>query len=185
MSQKTTWAIDPAHTDIAFKVKHMMFTNVTGKILKYEAKIVTDGDDFDNATIEFTGQTSSISTANADRDAHLLSPDFFDADRFPEIHFRATSFKKTDIANFHLLGDLTMHGVTKPVSLQVEYGGLMKDPFNNLKASLLITGTINRKNWGLNWNAALEAGGVLVGDDVRISADVQLIKHVMGELQLT
>ena len=177
MSQKTKWAIDPTHTEIGFKVKHMMFTNVSGKIVKYDATVETDGDEFNNAVIEFSADADSITTANADRDAHLLSSDFFDATQFPKLSFIATSFNKTDDADFELTGDLTLHGITKPVKLAVEFGGLMKDPWGNIKAAFNINGKINRKDFGLTWNAALETGGVLVSDEVKIIADVQLIKQ--------
>jgi polyisoprenoid-binding protein YceI len=177
MSQKTTWAIDPTHTEIGFKVKHMMFTNVSGKITSYSATITTDGDEFGNAAIDFTADVNTVSTGNADRDAHLLSPDFFDAAQFPQLTFAATSLVKIDDADFELTGDLTLHGVTKSIKLAAEFGGLMKDPWGNIKAGFNITGKINRKDFGLTWNAALETGGVLVSNEVRIIAEVQLIKQ--------
>lgn len=177
MSQKTKWAIDPTHTEVGFKVKHMMFTNVSGKIAKYDATVETDGDDFSNAVIDFTGAVDSITTNSADRDAHLLSPDFFDAVNFPELKFSATSLTKIDEGDFELKGNLTIHGVSNPVKLAVEFGGLMKDPWGNIKAGFSINGKINRKDFGLTWNAALETGGVLVSDEVKIHAEVQLIKQ--------
>lgn len=177
MSQKTKWAIDPTHTEIGFKVKHMMFTNVSGKIVKYTAAIETDGDDFENAIIDFTAEVDSLTTGNADRDVHLLSPDFFDAAQFPTLNFAANALTKSGDGDFELAGNLTLHGVTNPVKLAVEFGGLMKDPWGNIKAAFSITGKINRKDWGLTWNAALETGGVLVSEEVRIIADIQLIKQ--------
>ncbi len=177
MSQKTTWVIDPTHSEIGFKVKHMMFTNVSGKIGTYETTVETDGDDFTNAIISFSGNTASISTGSADRDKHLLSADFFDVEQFPAINFTATSFTKLDDENYELKGDLALHGVTKPVTLAVESAGLLKDPWGNIKAAFSISGKINRKDWGLTWNAALETGGVLVSEEVRLFAEVQLIKQ--------
>ena len=177
MSQKTKWAIDPTHTEIGFKVKHMMFTNVSGKISEYEAVVETDGDEFSNSNISFLGDVNSITTGNADRDTHLLSPDFFDAAQFPTMSFKATSLSKVDGSDYELAGDLTLHGVTNAVKLPVEYGGLMKDPWGNIKAAFNINGKINRKDWGLTWNAALDAGGVLVSDEVRINAEIQLVKQ--------
>ncbi|MEO5893146.1 MAG: YceI family protein [Ferruginibacter sp.] len=177
MAQKTTWVIDPTHTEIGFKVKHMMFTNVSGKITKYDAVIETGDDQFSNAAIRFTGEVDSITTGNADRDAHLLSPDFFDAAQFPKLNFAATNFTKLDEGDYELTGDLTLSGVTKEVKLPVEFGGLMKDPWGNIKAAFNITGKINRKDWGLTWNASLDAGGVLVSDEVRINAEIQLIRQ--------
>lgn len=154
-----------------------MFTNVSGKIAKYDAAIETGSDEFGGASIDFTGDADSITTGNADRDAHLLSPDFFDAVQFPKLNFKATEFLKLDAGDFELTGDLTIHGVTKSVKFPVEFGGLMKDPWGNIKAGFNITGKINRKEWGLTWNAALDAGGVLVSDEVRINAEIQLIKQ--------
>ena len=177
MSQKTKWVIDATHTEIGFNVKHMMFTNVSGKVVKYDAIIETSSDDFTNALIDFTGYTDSITTSNADRDAHILSPDFFDASQFPKINFSATSLSKKNEADFELNGDLTLHGVTKPVNLTAEFGGLMKDPWGNIKAAFSISGKINRKDWDLTWNAVLETGGVLVSEEVKIFAEVQLIKQ--------
>jgi polyisoprenoid-binding protein YceI len=177
MSLKTKWAIDPTHTEIGFKVKHMMFTNVSGKIVKYDATIETDGDEFTNAVIDFSADVDSITTGSADRDAHLLSADFFDAAQFPKMNFAATSLVKVEDADFELTGDLTLHGITKPVKLAAEFGGLMKDPWGNIKAGFNISGKINRKDFGLTWNAALETGGVLVSEEVRIIAEVQLIKQ--------
>jgi polyisoprenoid-binding protein YceI len=177
MSQKTKWAIDATHTEIGFKVKHMMFTNVSGKIVKYNASVETDGDEFSNAVIEFTADVDSVTTGSNDRDAHLLSPDFFDATKFPKMNFTATLLEKVDDADFRLTGDLTLHGVTRSIKLEAEFGGLMKDPWGNIKAAFSITGKINRKDFGLIWNAALETGGVLVSEEVKIIAEVQLIKQ--------
>jgi len=173
----TKWSIDPTHSEIGFKVKHMMFTNVSGSFQKFDASIETEDDNFENAKIEFTGDVDSITTGNADRDTHLLSPDFFDAEKNPKLTFSATSFKKQNEGEYELKGDLTLHGVTKPVKLDVEFGGLAKDPWGNLKAGMSITGKINRKDWGLNWNSALEAGGVLVGEEVKLNIELQFVKQ--------
>ena len=171
----TKWTIDSTHSEIGFKVKHMMFTNVSGKFDSYEATIITDGDNFENASIEFSADINSINSNNADRDNHLKSGDFFDVENHPKLTFKATSFtKKGD--DFELVGDLTLRGVTKPVKLEAEFSGLMKDPWGNTKAGLNITGKINRKEWGLNYNAALETGGVLISEDVRLNIELQLIK---------
>ena len=176
MKQKTNWAIDPAHSEIGFKVKHMMFTNVSGKLTKYNAIIETAGDEFAGSVIDFSADIDSLTTGSSDRDAHLLGPDFFDAQAFPKINFVATEFEKLDDGDFMLTGDLTMHGISKPVKLAVEFGGLLKDPYGNIKAAFAISGKINRKDWGLTWNAALETGGVLVSDDVKIFGDIQLLR---------
>ena len=177
MSLKTKWLIDPTHSEIGFKVKHMMFTNVSGKITKYDAVVETAGDDFSGAVLEFTADIDSLTTSSPERDAHLLGPDFFDAERFPRLNFVARSFKRLDEGDFEITGDLTLHGETKTIKLAAEFGGLMKDPWSNIKAAFSVSGKINRKDWGLVWNAALESGGVLVGEEVTILAEVQLIKQ--------
>ncbi len=173
----TKWVIDPTHSEIGFKVKHMMFTNVSGKFDKYDGSFITDGDNFENATIEFSADVDSINTGNSDRDNHLKGSDFFDAANHPKLSFKASSFSKTDDHNYTLGGDLSLNGVTKFVKLDAEFSGLMTDPWGNTKAGLNITGKINRKDWGLNWNAALETGGVLVSEEVRLNIEIQLLKQ--------
>lgn len=173
----TKWAVDPTHSEIGFKVKHMMFTNVSGKFDKYEATITTEGDNFENAAIEFSGDISSINTGNSDRDNHLKSADFFDAENHPKLTFKGTSFKKIDDENYELTGDLNIRGVVKSVKLPVEFSGIMTDPWGNTKVGLNISGKINRKDWGLNWNSTLEAGGVLVGEEVKLNIELQFAKQ--------
>lgn len=173
----TTWAIDASHSEIGFKVKHMMFTNVSGKFEKFEASATTEDTDFTNAQLDFSADIASVNTGSADRDNHLKSADFFNADEFPKMSFKSTSMKKVSENEFELIGDLSLHGVTKAVTLNVEYGGIMQDPWGNTKAGFTLSGKINRKDWGLNWNAALETGGVLVSEEVRLNIDVQLMKQ--------
>jgi polyisoprenoid-binding protein YceI len=173
----TKWSIDTAHSEIGFKVKHMMFTNVSGNFEKFDATIETEGDDFTTAKFDFSGEIDSINTGNADRDNHLKSADFFDAEQFPKLAFKSTSFEKIDEGDYKLTGDLTLHGVTKTVKLDVEFGGLAKDPWGNTKTGLSATGKINRKDWGLNWNSALETGGVLVGEEVKLNIELQFIQQ--------
>lgn len=173
----TKWAIDPAHSEIGFKVKHMMFTNVSGKFEAFDATIVTEDDNFENASIEFSAEINSIDTHNTDRDNHLKSADFFDADNHPKLTFKASSFTKADDHNYELAGDLSLRGITKSVKFPVEFSGLMKDPWGNTKVGLNISGKINRKDWGLNWNSALETGGVLVSEEVLLDIELQLIKQ--------
>ena len=172
----TKWAIDPTHSAVGFKVKHMMFTNVKGNFEKYDATIISDEADFTNATIEFSADIDSINTNNADRDTHLKSADFFDAENHPKLTFKASSFTKTG-DDYEIAGDLSMHGVTKFVKFPAEFSGLMTDPWGNTKAGLNISGKINRKDWGLNWNSALEAGGVLVSEEVKLEIELQLLKQ--------
>jgi polyisoprenoid-binding protein YceI len=173
----TNWNLDPAHSEITFKVKHMMIANVTGSFQKYDTKVQTNGDDFASASISFTADTATIDTANADRDNHLKSADFFDAAKYSQIKFTSTKLEKKGGDEFVLHGDLTIKDVTKPVKLDVEFGGIGKDPWGNEKAGFTLTGKIKRTDFGLNWNAALEAGGVLVSEDVKIQAELQLVKQ--------
>jgi polyisoprenoid-binding protein YceI len=175
---KTKWGIDPIHSEIAFKVKHLMITNVKGLFKEFEASIYTTGEDFMTSEIDFWLNPASIDTGVADRDAHLKGQDFFDVEIHKQIHFVGNTYEKVDNdGSYTLYGDLTIKGITKQIKLDVEFGGVMKDPWGNEKAGFSINGKINRKDWGLNWNAALEAGGVLVSDDIRISCEVQLVKQ--------
>ena len=174
---KTKWGIDSMHSEIGFKVKHLMFTNVRGTFKEYDASIYTTGDDFMTAEIDVWINPASISTNDEKRDGHLKSADFFDAENFKEINFIGNTYEKGTDGSYTLYGDLTIKGIKKQIKLQVEFGGIMRDPWGNEKAVFSINGKINRKDWGLNWNAALEAGGVLVSDDVWISCEVQLAKQ--------
>jgi polyisoprenoid-binding protein YceI len=176
----TNWAIDPAHSTVGFKVKHLMISNVKGSFKEFEGKAVTTGNDFSTAAISLSISTSSIDTEAADRDNHLKSADFFDTANFPKITLDGSTLKDLGDDMYELTGNLVIKGISKPVSISVEYGGVMTDPWGNVKAGFSITGKLNRKDWGLNWNAALEAGGVLVGDEIKINADVQLIKIVQS-----
>ena len=173
----TTWAIDPTHTEIGFKVKHMMFTNVSGRFDQFNGSIETEGDDFSTAKASFEAETASINTGNADRDGHLKSADFFDAEAFPKVQFSAAKFEKVNDENYKIHGDLTVHGVTHPIALDAEYSGLLTDPWGNTKAAFNVNGKFSRKDFGLTWNAALETGGVLVSDEVKLNIEMQLVKQ--------
>ncbi len=175
-TQETKWAIDPSHSKVSFKVKHLMISNVLGNFKEFEGQVSSAENDFSGAVINFSLNTASIDTEIADRDAHLKSPDFFDAEKYPKINFSGSGMKDLGDDMYELTGDLTIKDVTKPVILSVEFGGIMTDPWGNVKAGFSINGKINRKDWGLNWNAALEAGGVLVGEEVKISGDIELAK---------
>ena len=175
---KTKWNLDAAHSEIGFRVKHMMITNVSGSFRKFDAKVETDDQDFTTANIEFTADLDSVSTGNADRDNHLKSADFFDAGNYPLLRFVSSRLEKTGDDTFVLHGDLTIRDVTRPVRLDVEFGGIGKDPWGNEKAGFNVMGKINRTDFKLNWNAALETGGVLVGEEVKLHADVQVVKQI-------
>ncbi len=174
---KTKWALDPAHSEIQFKVKHMMITTVTGAFKSFNAEVETEGDDFSTAQIGFSADTASVDTGNEQRDGHLRSGDFFDAETYPALSFKAGKLQpKGSGDDYQLTGELTIRDTTRPVTLDVEFGGVGTDPWGNTKAGFTLSGKINRKEWGLNWNAALEAGGVLVSDDVRLMGEIQLTK---------
>lgn len=170
------WTLDPSHSELGFKVRHMMISNVQGVFKNFNASVEADGDDFKKAKIDATVEVDSIFTNNADRDTHLKSGDFFDAATFPKMAFEATQFEPSSEGNNKLVGNLTIKGITKPVTFDVESGGILKDPYGNTKAGFSFTGKISRKEWGLNWNATLETGGVLVSDEVRLFGDLQFIK---------
>lgn len=176
-SVKTKWVVDPTHSELLFKVKHLMITNVKGEFRKFNVEVLSDGTSFGNAQINVTIDAASVFTNNDDRDAHLKSGDFFDVDNHKELSFSSTGLKKVDDETFKLTGLLTIKGISNEVSLDVEFGGINKDPWGNEKAGFSISGKFNRKDWGLNWNAALETGGVLVSDEVRLNAEIQLVKQ--------
>ncbi|MNS41683.1 hypothetical protein D3C71_186390 [compost metagenome] len=169
------WALDPTHSELLFKVKHLMITNVKGEFRTFSAAI--DGEDFTSAPVTVKIDTESVFTNNNDRDGHLKSPDFFDAAQYPSITFTSKSFKKVDDDEYTLTGDLTIKDITKEVSLEVTYGGVNKDPWGNHKAGFSVKGKINRTDFGLTWNAALETGGVLVSEEVKIDAEVQFVQQ--------
>jgi polyisoprenoid-binding protein YceI len=177
MATPTRWVLDPAHSEIIFKVKHLMISNVRGEFRKFSAEANLDETNLIGSSVIANIDASSIFTNANDRDTHLKSADFFDSENYKELTFRGTSFTKADDDKYLLKGNLTIKGVTKEVVFDVEFGGVNKDPWGNEKAGFSLNGKINRKDWGLNWNTALEAGGVLVGEDVKISAEVQLVKQ--------
>jgi polyisoprenoid-binding protein YceI len=177
---RVKWGIDPVHSEIAFKVKHLMITNVKGVFREFDAVIYTTGEDIMTAEVDFWANASSVDTGDAKRDEHLKSPDFFDAENHKQITFIGNTIEKVDNdGSYELYGDLIIKNIKRQIKLDVEFGGVMKDPWGNEKAGITLNGKINRKEWGLNWNAALEAGGVLVSETVNISCEVQLVK--LGE----
>ena len=174
---KTKWEIDKSHTEIEFKVKHLMISNIKGMFSEYDASIYTTGEDFLTAEIDFWLDPASIRTGDEKRDEHLKSADFFDVVNHKQITFIGNTFTKVDKANsYELFGELTMKGIAKKIKLNAEFGGIAKDPWGNEKAGFTIHGSINRKDWDLNWNIALEAGGILVSEQVDISCEVELTK---------
>ena len=176
MATTTNWVIDPAHSEIQFKVKHMVITTVTGSFKEFNGAAQA-ADDFHNAQISFEANVNSVTTNNDQRDGHLKGPDFFEVEKFPKLSFASTRFTKSSDGKFDLAGDLTIKGVTKPIKLDVEYMGTDKDPWGNTKAGFELRGKINRKDFGLSWNALTEAGGALVSEEVRLEANIQLVKQ--------
>ena len=166
----TTWNLDQSHSEITFKVKHMMISNVKGDFTQFNAVIEAEDDTFKSAKVKATIQTDSVNTNSADRDAHLKSEDFFNAGIHPEITF------ETDSLNNEITGNLTINGVTKPIQLDIDFGGINVDPWGQTKAGFSFEGKIKRSDFGLNWNTALETGGILVSDEVKIAGDLQFVK---------
>jgi polyisoprenoid-binding protein YceI len=173
----TQWKLDPTHSEIQFKVKHLVITTVTGQFNEFEASFESLKDDFSDASISFSANIASIDTNNAQRDAHLKSPDFFDADNHPTLSFAGKGLNKTGEGTYTLTGDLTIRGITKEVTLNVEFGGEMVDPYGQHKAGFEVSGKISRKEFGLLWSYTTEAGGAVVSDEVRIVASVQFVKQ--------
>ena len=174
-SKLAKWVLDPAHSELNFTVKHLMISNVKGEFKNFTAEI--DAEDFIHGSVKVNIETSSIFTNDTNRDNHLKSADFFDVEKYQAMTFESTNFTKVDDNEFKLEGMLTIKGVSKEVVLNVEFGGTNKDPWGNEKAGFSFSGKINRKDWGLNWNAALETGGVLVSDEVKIGGEVQFVKQ--------
>jgi polyisoprenoid-binding protein YceI len=172
---QTKWGIDPTHSEVQFKVKHLVISTVTGSFKKFAGEVISETEDFNNAEVNFTIDATSIDTNQADRDGHLKSDDFFAVAQYPELTFSGTLYKKKG-NDYKLAGDLTIRGTARPVELDVEFGGVVKDPWGNVKAGFEMTGKVNRKEFGLSWNALTEAGGVVVGEDVKLHINVEVVK---------
>ena len=168
----TKWILDPSHSEVSFKVKHMMISTVTGHFDEFEASIETEQEDFKNAEMRFSAKVDSINTKNSDRDAHLKSEDFFNAAAHPELSFPSTAFDGEK-----LTGKITLRGVTKEITLEVDYNGIVEDPYGQTKAGFEFTGSLNRKDFGLSWSAVTEAGNVVVSDKVKLIVNAQFIKQ--------
>ena len=174
---KTIWKADPAHSEIQFKAKHLMITTVTGYFSKFDIEVETDGDEFTTASkILFTADIDSINTNNAQRDTHLKSTDFFDAEGHKQLKFEGKKYEQSG-DGYKLHGDLTIRGTTKPITLNVEYGGTVTDPYGQYKAGFTVDGKISRKEFGLVWDAVTEAGQIVVSDEIKIHCEVQLVKQ--------
>lgn len=185
MTTKTKWSIDHAHSEIAFKVRHLMISHAKGTFKTFDASIYTNGKNFKTADIDLWIDASSINTGDPKRDEHLKSGDFFDVENHKQITFTSSTMGKSGTeGNHELWGELTMKGVTKNLKLNAQFGGILKDPWGNEKAGFSVTGIIKRSDWELEWNTALEAGGLMLGDEVAISCEVELINAGQEELTM-
>ena len=169
---KTKWEIDKAHSEIQFKVKHLVISTVTGSFEKFDALLETEAEDFNDAEVHFTADIESINTGVADRDAHLKSNDFFNAAKYPQLRYESSAFRMKG-SHGSLIGNLTIRDITLPVELSIYFGGKIKDQYNQTKVGFEVTGKINRKDFGLAWNAVTDAGGVVVAEEVKLIGNVQ------------
>ncbi|KDA54030.1 MAG: YceI family protein [Acidobacteriota bacterium] len=174
--QKTVWSLDPAHSSVGFSVRHMMVSNVRGEFTQFSVSVTTVADKPETAQVEVSIQAASIDTRIADRDKHLRSADFLDVEKFPTITFVSKKVEPAGNGKFRVTGDLTIKGVSKPVVLEAEVSPVMKDPWGNLRVGVHATTTINRKDFGVSWHKVLDTGEVVVGDDVRVILDVELVR---------
>jgi polyisoprenoid-binding protein YceI len=172
----TKWGVDTSHSEVQFKVKHLVISTVTGFFKKFSGSVETESEDFDKAKVNFSIDVDSIDTNVADRDAHLKSPDFFAAAQYPTIEFKNGVLKKVSNEEYKLIGDLTIRDVTKSVELSVDYNGIVADPWGNTRAGFEITGKVNRKDFNLSWSAITEAGKVVVSDEVKLHFNIEAIK---------
>jgi len=175
-----TWALDPTHSELQFKIKHLMISTVSGQFNEFKATVSTDDNDFTTARVHFEATVDSISTNNEQRDAHLKNGDFFDAEKYPVLTFDSERMEKVAEDEYKLHGTLTMRGVSKKISLNAEFGGITKDPWGNTRTGFSITGKINRQDFGVSFGAVSETGGLLLGDDVKINANVQFVKEAVA-----
>lgn len=174
-----TYKIDPAHSDVMFKVKHLMISTVTGVFKKFDATLGINEEDFSQAKVTFEADIDSVDTKNEQRDAHLKGEDFFSADKFPKMTFTSAKIESNGDNEYTVTGDLTIRDVTKPVELKVEYNGSTKDPWGQERMGFEISGKINRKDFGLKWSAVTEAGGLVVADDVKLAMNVEMVKQAV------
>ena len=173
----TNWILDATHSELQFKVKHLMISTVTGQFNKFNATVETDGEDFTTAKVHFRAEVNSISTNNEQRDAHLRTGDFFEADKFPDLLFEGERLEKTGDDEYKLHGTITIKGVSKRITLDASFGGITTDPWGNTRTGFSVAGKINRQDYGISFGSVTETGGLLLGDEVKIIANVQLVKQ--------
>ena len=172
-----SWKIDPSHTLIQFSVRHMMLAKVRGQFEKFDGVIGLDETNPEKTSVDVSVETASINTRDAQRDGHLRSADFFNAEAYPQMRFRGTRVERLGPTSARLHGDLTIRDITRPLSLEVEYTGKAKSPWGTISAGFTASGKLNRKDWNLTWNQALETGGVLVGDEIEITVELELVQQ--------
>jgi len=174
----TKWVLDPAHAEVQFKVRHMLVSNVTGHFKTFTASAETEGDDMTTAKAHFSADINSISTNNEQRDGHLRTGDFFDAENHPQLTFEGAGLTKVSDDNYTMNGTLTMRGVSKPITVNVEYGGMIKDPWGNNRVGFSVTGKLNRKDFGVSFSLVSETGSILLGEEVSFAANVEFVQEV-------
>jgi polyisoprenoid-binding protein YceI len=175
------WVLDQTHSEVGFKVKHLMISSVTGAFTEFNGTVVTEGEDFTTGEVSFSANIDSISTNNEQRDAHLKNGDFFDVDNHPQLTFKSTKFVKEDDENYTLDGTLSIRGISKQVRLEVEFGGTTIDPWGGIRAGFSLRGKVNRSDFGISFGMVSETGGVLLGEEVKLSADLQFVKQAVAE----
>ena len=178
----TTWALDPTHSELQFKVKHLMISTVSGQFNQFSGTVETEDDDFTTAKVHFEAEVNSISTNNEQRDLHLKAGDFFDVEKYPKATFEGERMEKASEDEYELHGTITIRGVSKKLVLNVEFGGITQDPWGNTRTGFSVTGKLNRLDYGISFGSVSETGGLLLGDEVRISANVQFVKQAVAEL---
>ena len=178
----TTWALDPTHSELQFKVKHLMISTVSGQFNQFSGTVETEDDDFSTAKVHFEAEVNSISTNNEQRDMHLKAEDFFDVEKYPKVLFEGERMEKKGEDEYKLYGTIIIRGVSKKLALDVEFGGITEDPWGNTRTGFSVTGKLNRLDYGISFGSVSETGGLLLGDEVRISANVQFVKQVVAEL---
>ena|ERR1051326_2330730 len=176
-AQTTSWQIDPVHSSVSFSVDYMVLTEVTGRFNEFSGTLQQEGEDFTKSSVTLDIKASSINTENEKRDGHLRSADFFDVQKYPELLFASKSFEKASENTYRITGDLTMHGITKPIVISAKYTGKAKDPWGNMRQGFKGTASLDRTDFGVKYNSALESGGLLIGKDVSIVLNIQLVKQ--------
>ena len=177
---KTKWKLDLIHSELAFRIKHLMISHVPGSFRNFDVEVQTENDDFSAGEIRATADITSISTSNEQRDQHLRASDFFEAEKYPQLSFQSSRIEKESHDAFDVHGELTMKGITHPVKLNVEFNGITRDPWGGERAGFSFTGKLNRSDWGIQFNSKLETGGLMLGEEVKVHGEIQLVKQAVA-----